>query len=178
MKTSKVLPVDKKSLEAAVKIARKGTHCGMCRIDFLGTGLCPAGKKHGFLAYWPQGRMELVKHLNEGRIKPTEKLFEIADSCTLCGICDKQCNFATQLRPETVARALKEYVKSLDKKTIHHIPEDTILKGLREIVGAEWATNDPMIISSYISSIIIPDSDLDYYIVMPKNAEELSEVIK
>ncbi|MCX6663185.1 MAG: 4Fe-4S dicluster domain-containing protein [Euryarchaeota archaeon] len=95
MTTKKVIPMKKTSLEYAVKIAEKGTHCGMCRIDFLGTGLCPSGKKHGFLAYWPQGRMELVKHLNEGRIKPTDKLIEIAHSCTLCGICDKQCNFAT-----------------------------------------------------------------------------------
>ena len=83
MKTTKNVAFDKASLEDAVAIARKGTHCGMCRIDFLGTGLCPSGKKHGYLAYWPQGRMELVKHLNEGRIKPTEKLLEIANSCTL-----------------------------------------------------------------------------------------------
>ena len=30
-------------LEEAVAIAKKGTHCGMCRFDFLGTGVCPAG---------------------------------------------------------------------------------------------------------------------------------------
>lgn len=167
-----------KNLDAAVQIAMKGTHCGMCRIDFLGTGLCPSGKKHGFLAYWPQGRMELVKHLDDGRIQPTEKLFEIAESCSLCGICDKQCNFATQLRPEKVARALKDYVHTIDKKTIRNVPEDDILKRLREIVGEKWATNDPFIISSYIGSIIIPGSDRSYYIVMPKNAQELSAVIK
>jgi hypothetical protein len=150
----------------------------MCKIDFLGTGLCPSGKKYGYLAYWPQGRMELVKHLSEGRIKPTEKLIEIANSCTLCGICDRQCNFATQLRPEKVAKALKDYTENLNTSELQNIPEDENLKGLREIVGDEWATNDPIIISSYISSIITPGSDLNYYIVMPKNAEELSKVIK
>ncbi|PNX54176.1 MAG: hypothetical protein BV458_00790 [Thermoplasmata archaeon M9B2D] len=168
----------KTSLEDAVVIAKKGTHCGMCRIDFLGTGLCPSGRKHGYLAYWPQGRMELVKHLHEGRIKPTEKLFEIANSCSLCGICDKQCNFATQLRPEKVALALKDYVATLDKNEIQNTPEDDIVKGLRAIVGNEWATNDPVIISSYIRSIISPDAPLDFYIVMPENTEQVSKIIK
>jgi UDP-N-acetylenolpyruvoylglucosamine reductase len=168
----------KTALEDAVAIARKGTHCGMCRIDFLATGLCPSGRKHGYLAYWPQGRMEIVKHLHEGKIKPTEKLIEIAHSCSLCGICDKQCNFATQLRPEKVAQALKDYVDSLDKKELQKVPEDDITKGLRAIVGDEWATNDPVIISSYIRSSISPDVPLDFYIVMPENTEQVSKVIK
>lgn len=178
MKQNEVLNLDKVSLDEAVSVAVKGTHCGMCRIDFLGTGLCPSGKKHGFLAYWPQGRMEIIKHLKEGRIKPTEKLIEIANSCTLCGICDKQCNFATQLRPEKVARALKEYVNKLDKTKFQSVVEDGILKGLREIVGKEWATNDPIIIASYIRSIIPPNAELNFYIVMPENTEQVSKIIK
>jgi hypothetical protein len=168
----------KSSLKDVLEIANKGTHCGMCRIDFLGTGLCPSGKKYGYLAYWPQGRMELVKHLQKGSIKPTEKLIEIAQTCNLCGICDKQCNFATQLRPEKVARALKEYVDNLDKSEFQIIPEDNILKGLREIVGNEWATNDPVIISSYVRSIITPNVELNFYIVMPENAQQVSKIIK
>ena len=178
MTTQKITPTGKTSLEDAVKIAEKGTHCGMCRIDFLGTGLCPSGKKHGFLAYWPQGRMEIVKALASGRVKPTEKLFDIVNSCPLCGICDKQCNFATQLRPEKVARALKDYVDTLDKENLHSVPEDNILRGLREIVGEKWATNDPIIISSYIRSIIPPDVELNFYIVMPENTEQVSQIIK
>jgi len=178
MTTTKVFPMEKTSLEDALKIAEKGTHCGMCRIDFLGTGLCPSGKKHGFLAYWPQGRMEIVKALASGRVKPTEKLFDIVNSCPLCGICDKQCNFATQLRPEKVARALKEYVDNLDKKVFRSVPEDDILQGLREIVGEKWATNDPIIISSYVRSIIPPDVELNFYIVMPENTEQVSKIIK
>lgn len=165
-------------LEEAVAIAKKGTHCGMCRFDFLGTGLCPSGKKYGFVAYWPQGRMQIFKMLISGKVKPTKKLIEIANSCTLCGICDRQCNFATQLRPEKVARALKEYTDNLDESKFQEFAEDDILKGLNEIVGEEWATNDPVIISSYIGSIIPPDSKLNFYIVMPKNADELSKVIK
>src|SRR4030042_1775205 len=122
MTTDKDILLKKTGLEDAITIARKGTHCGMCRIDFLGTGLCPSGKKHGYLAYWPQGRMELVKHLKEGKIKPTEKLIEI--------------------------------------------------------VGEQWATNDPNIIVSYTRSIIPPDSELKFYIVMPESTEQVSKIIK
>ncbi|MFW6149778.1 MAG: FAD-binding protein [Atribacterota bacterium] len=170
--------IEKTSLKDAADVAKKGTHCGMCRIDFLGIGVCPAGKKHGFLAYWPQGRMEILKSLYEGRLKPTEKLKDIVDSCNLCGICDKQCNFITQLRPEKVARALKEHVENLDESKFQHVSEDDILRALQEIVGEEWATNDPVIITSYIGSIIPLDSDINYYIVMPENTEQISEIIK
>jgi len=174
----KVMTLKKTSFEDAVAIAKKGTHCGMCRIDFLGTGLCPSGKKYGFLAYWPQGRMELIKHLCEGTIKPTAKLIEIANSCTLCGICDKQCNFATQLRPEKVAQAIKDYAASLDKNKLQSVPEDAIVKGLQQIVGEKWATNDPVIIASYVRSIIPPGVPLDFYIVMPETSEQVSRIIQ
>jgi hypothetical protein len=55
MKSAEVTASRKTSFEDALAIAKKGTHCGMCRIDFLSTGLCPSGKKHGYLDYWPQG---------------------------------------------------------------------------------------------------------------------------
>ena len=124
MTSNEMLTFNKTGLEDAVKIAEKGTHCGMCKIDFLGSGLCPSGKKYGFAAYWPEGRMEIVKALHSKKIKPTETLVEIANSCTLCGICDKQCNFITHLRPEKVSKALKDYVNSLDKNDLQKIPED------------------------------------------------------
>ncbi len=178
MKSAKSISLEKMTFDDAVDIAKKGTHCGMCRFDFLGSGICPAGKKHGFLAYWPQGRMEIVKQLHSGRVKPTEKLIDIVKSCSLCGICDKQCNFTTQLRPEKVAKALKEYTESLGKSEFQNVPEDDILKGLREIVGDQWATNDPIIIASYTMTIIPPESDLNYYVVMPESTEQVSKIIK
>ena len=176
MKTTML--VEKSTFKEALNIANKGTHCGMCRIDFLGTGLCPSGKKHGYLAYWPQGRMQIFKMLQSGKVQPTEKLIDIANSCPLCGICDKQCNFATQLRPEKVAKALKEYVQHLKPDDFQKTPEDTILKGLQEIVGKQWATNDPIIIASYVHSIIAPDSDFDFYIVMPETTQQVADIIK
>ena len=173
-----VFSKNKTTFDEALDIANKGTHCGMCRFDFLETGLCPSGLKFGFLAYWPQGRMQIFKNLSSGIVQPTDKLIEIANSCSQCGICDKQCAFATQLRPEKVAKALKEYTEQLNKSELKTTPEDNNLRELRNIVGEEWATNDPIIISSYISSIIPPGSKLNFYIVMPKNSEELSKIIK
>jgi ferredoxin len=173
-----LMTIKKTDYDAAVAIAKKGTHCGMCRIDFLGTGLCPSGKKHGFLAYWPQGRMELIKHLVDGTVKPTEQLVEIAESCTLCGICDKQCNFATQLRPEKVALAIKDYVATLDKSAFQKVPEDDIVTGLRNIVGEKWATNDPVIIASYVRSIIPPGVPLDFYVVLPETTEQVAQIVQ
>jgi len=178
MSIEEVTTMEKTKFDEAIDIAKKGSHCGMCRFDFLGTGLCPSGKKYGFVAYWPQGRMQIFKMLMSGKVKPTEKLIEIANSCTLCGICDKQCNFSTHLRPEKVANALKEYTNNLDKSEFQEVTDDDIIKGLREIVGDKWASNDPVIISSYVQTIIHPDSELNFYVVMPENAEEISKIIK
>jgi hypothetical protein len=178
MPNTKMISTEKINLDDALAIAKKGSHCGMCRFDFLGTGLCPSGKKNGFVAYWPQGRMQIFKSLMSGKVKPTKKLIDIANTCTFCGICDKQCNFATQLRPEKVAKALKQYADSLDENEFQDVAEDDIVKGLREIVGEKWATNDPIIISSYIHTIIHPDSELNFYIVMPETTEEVSKIVQ
>ena len=78
--------------DIVMKTVNTETHCAMCRIDFLETGVCPSGKKHGFVAYWPQGRIEIYQALQDGILKPTQQLIDIADTCTLCGICDKQCS--------------------------------------------------------------------------------------
>ena len=47
MTTQKVVSVKNKKLDDAVMTARLATHCGMCKVDFLGTGLCPSGVEHG-----------------------------------------------------------------------------------------------------------------------------------
>ena len=98
-------------LEEVKNIAAKCVHFGMCKIDFLETGVCPSGIKHKYAAYYPQGGMEIVNALANKLIPVTERLIDIAMSCTLCGICDKQCYFVTELRPMKVMKALKEYVE-------------------------------------------------------------------
>jgi len=178
MTLNEALAINKSYLEDALKIAEKGTHCGMCKIDFLDSGVCPAGKKYGFVAYWPEGRMEIVKALYNEKLTPSEELIKIASSCTLCGICDKQCNFTTHLRPEKVSKALKEYVNNLDKKLLKKIPEDETLKNLKSIVGEKWASNDPAIIVSYTKTIITEDAGINFYVVMPETTEEVAEIVK
>jgi UDP-N-acetylenolpyruvoylglucosamine reductase len=164
-------------MNEAVEIAKKGTHCGMCKIDFLGTGVCSAGKKYGFVAYWPEGRMELTLALAAGTVKPTKMLLDIVNSCTLCGICDYQCHFITHLRPMKVQQALKEYVAHLNDSDLVVVPEDAVLKELRAVVGAQWATNDPVIIASYTKTSKTVGSGFDFYVVLPKTTEEVARIV-
>ena len=98
--------------EEAGKMAAQCRHYAMCKIDFLGTGLCRPGKKKHYVAYYPQGRMDLYHALSENRLPVTEGLVEIARTCTLCGICDRQCHFVTGMRPMKVMKALKDYVEA------------------------------------------------------------------
>lgn len=177
MANQKVVTVQNKKLHDAVQTARLATHCGMCKVDFLGTGLCPSGEEHGFAAYWPEGKMEILKALHDGRLRPTEKLVEIAESCTLCGVCDRQCHFITHLRPQKVCEAIKEHVDHLDRKEIETVPEDDTLRDLRALIGERWATNDPAIIISYAKTVITEDAGTQFYVVMPQTTEEVAAVI-
>src|SRR5512136_782672 len=164
-------------MDEAVEIAKKGTHCGLCKIDFLGTGVCSAGKKHGFVAYWPEGRMELARALAENEVQPSVALLDVVNSCNLCGVCDRQCYFITQRRPTQAQQALQNYLKTLPADALKPTPEDDIVKGLRAIVGDSWATNDPVIIASYQRSIIKQKFQGKYYIVMPKTTEEIVAIV-
>jgi hypothetical protein len=150
----------------------------MCRLDFLGTGVCPSGKKHGYIAYWPQGRIEIYKALKAGTLKPSQKLIEIAETCTLCGICDKQCSFITNRRPMIVQKALKEHVKEIDKKSLQKTPSDSVLEELQQVVGEKWATNDPTILAAYNNTILNTKPGSQVYVVLPKTTKEVSDIIK
>jgi len=164
--------------DLVMKTANTETHCAMCRLDFLGTGVCPSGKKHGFVAYWPQGRIEIYRALKAGTLTPTHRLIDIADTCTLCGACDKQCSFITNRRPMIVQKALKDYVNGLDKQTFKKTPTDPILKKLQHVVGEQWATNDPVILTAYNKTILTPTPSPHAYVVIPKTTQEVSDIIK
>jgi len=164
-------------LSEVLETTRREPHCGLCKIDFLGTNVCSAGKKHGFVAYWPEGRMELARAFAEKEVEPTEALRDIVNSCNMCGICDRQCYFVTQRRPTQAQQALQEYLNTLPPQALKPTPEDDIVKGLRAIVGDEYATNDPVIIASYQRSIIKQKSKGKYYIVMPKTTQEIVAIV-
>jgi hypothetical protein len=165
----------------AAKIASQCRHYAMCKIDFLGTGLCPSGERKHYVSYYPQGRMDIYHALAHSLIPFTEGLIDIANNCTLCGICDKQCHFVTGLRPAKVMRALKEYVDYYlcEKKEIERMQGDPFLDRLRELVGQEWATNDPAILVTYSDDPFpLKDRQMPRYVVLPRTTGEVVELVK
>jgi heterodisulfide reductase subunit C len=166
--------------EKARKIASKCRHYAMCKIDYLGTGLCPSAAGGAFVSYYPQGRMDVYKYLADEKIPVTSRLLDIADTCTLCGNCDKQCYFVTELRPVTVMKALKEYVAEFRKQNKQPVAveSDDILKKLQEICGTENATNDPAVLCAYADDPCpLAPPVFPRYAVLPGTAGEISRIV-
>ncbi len=170
--------------ERALAMADRATHCGMCKIDYLGTGLCPAGLRHGFEAYWPCGRVEILRALASGRLAPNRTLVQIVRSCTGCGACDLQCHFVTGLRPSEVQAALERRVASLDGQALAEPPPpDAVLGELCQVVGPAWASADPVVMAAYTRSILTgesdgPPSDRRCYVAMPRTAAEVAAIVR
>ena len=161
--------------------AKNCRHYAMCKIDFLGSGICASGPEKHFVSYYPQGRMDLYAALIEEKVPVTEKCLEIADTCDLCGKCDYQCYFVTELRPTKVMKALKDHVADHLEKGGEVIKEevDEVLKELKKIVGDFWATSDQAIAVTYshdpspVAEPTMPD-----YVIMPGTKEEVASVVK
>jgi hypothetical protein len=165
--------------EQARQISTHCRHYAMCKIDFLGTGMCPSGVKRHYVSYYPQGRMDIYSALASNLLPLTEGLVDIADTCTLCGICDKQCHFVTGMRPLQVMEALKRHVEaSLRENAAVRIEEDTVLRELREIVGTEWATNDPATLVAYANDPFpLKDMQMPGYVVLPRTRDEIVAIV-
>jgi hypothetical protein len=164
-----------------LKTAKNCRHYAMCKIDFLDTGLCKSGAEKHYVSFYPQGRMDLYAALAENRIPVTEKCIEIADTCDLCGICDYQCYFVTEMKPSLVMKALKEHIKlHLDSGgEILAAESDSILDGLKEIVGDYWATSDRAVALTYSHDPSpVAGPRLPEYVIMPDSTSEISAVIK
>lgn len=161
--------------------AKNCRHYAMCKIDFLGSGVCASGPEKQYVSYYPQGRMILYEALMENKISVTQKCLEIADTCNLCGKCDYQCYFLNEMRPVKVMEALKNHVDSFlkngGKVKIH--ADDQLLTEIKAIVGEEWATNDEAIRVTYSHDLSpISDPKMPDYIVMPGSKEEISSLVK
>ncbi len=164
-----------------MRIARNCRQYAMCKIDFLGSGVCASGIEKGYVSFYPQGRMGLYAALAEHRMGITEKCVEIADTCNLCGRCDYQCSFVTGLRPTAVMRALKEgiahYIAAggIIGKTL----EGALLREMKAIVGDDWATNDRAIALAYsLDPCPLGPPRMPQYVVMPHTREEISQILK
>lgn len=164
-----------------LKTAKNCRHYAMCKIDFLGSGVCASGLEKHFVSYYPQGRMILYEALAEKKISVTEKCVEIADSCNLCGKCDYQCYFLNEMRPVKVMEALKNHIDTFIKNggKIRAENKDSLLSEIRDIVGADWATNDEAIRVTYSHDLsAISDPKMPDYIVMPCTKEEIIALVK
>jgi hypothetical protein len=170
-----------KADEDILKTASQCRHYAMCKINYLGTGLCPPGKRYHYVSYYPQGRMDLYAALSENLIPVTDGLVHIAETCTLCGVCDLQCHFVTGLRPLQVMKALKDHVEDYLKaggKPVSIAPDEP-LRRLQSIVGAEWATNDPAVLVTYANDPFpLADMKMPRYVVLPGTREEVAAVVR
>lgn len=155
-------------------------HYAMCKIDFLSTGVCPAALENHYVSYYPQGRMDLCHALAEGLISVTPRLADIAGTCTLCAICDKQCHFVTGLRPLKVMAALKEYVEDcVARGNVAAEPrEDDVLRELRSITGERWSTNDEAILVTYSNDPFpLKARQMPSYVALPRTQQEVAEIV-
>ncbi|MFO7867528.1 MAG: FAD-binding oxidoreductase [Candidatus Aminicenantes bacterium] len=164
-----------------LKTAQQCRHYAMCKIDYLKTGLCPSGPKKRFTAYYPQGRMDIYAALKQNLIPLTKGLVDIAETCTLCGICDRQCHFITGMKPVKVMKSLKQEVKSrLNKgEKIQPPPEDSLLGKLQKITGRDGATNDPAVLITYSDDPYpLKEREMPRGVVLPGSTEETAAVVK
>ncbi|MGD9708175.1 MAG: FAD-binding oxidoreductase, partial [Candidatus Delongbacteria bacterium] len=146
-----------------------------------GTGVCASGPERGFVTFYPQGRMDLYKALVEKTVPVTPAAIEAAATCTLCGICDKQCYFITELRPVGVMKALKEFVA--DRISESGMPEppveDEFILALKEITGEKFSTCDPAVLVTYSHDPCpVAAPRMPKYASVPASAKEVSEIVK
>jgi UDP-N-acetylenolpyruvoylglucosamine reductase len=168
-------------MDDALKTARNCRHFAMCKIDFLGKGVCASGLEKHYVSFYPEGRMDLYAALAENAIPITEKCLEIADSCNLCGKCDYPCYFVNEMRPSIVMKALKDHVAAFRRRGGKIVPakEDGFLAELKEIVGDEWATADAAIRIAYHHDLCPHVTfKMPTYVVLPNSKEEISSLIK
>jgi hypothetical protein len=160
--------------------ARRCRHYAMCKVDFFGTGVCPSGKKNHFVSFYPQGMMDITAAVLENRIPVTTGLLDVANECTLCGICDTQCYFVTELRPFGVFQTLKNYLDDyLQSNEPVEIPSDEFLNKLRSITGDKYATNDPALLIAYANDPFPNSSEtMPRYVVVPSDTHQVSEIVK
>jgi FAD binding domain len=160
--------------------AKSCRHYAMCKIDFLGSGVCASGLERRYASFYPVGRMDLYAALAEGRVPVTEQCVEIADSCDLCGKCDYQCYFVTEMRPSRVMKALKDHVEAFLAAGGQPEPpaEDALLQEIRAIVGPEWATSDRAIRLTYADDPCpIAGPRMPACVIMPGSRDEVSALL-
>jgi len=167
-----------------VKAARAAAQCrhyAMCKIDCLGTGVCPSGRKNHFVSYYPQGMMDIASAALGKGLPLTTGLVNVARECTDCGLCDLQCNFVTGLRPLGVIRTLREHVEErlASGEKPEQTPEDPLTAELAEVVGRRWVSSDPAILTAYASDPApVSAHTLPRCVVLPADTAQTAEIVR
>jgi hypothetical protein len=167
--------------DTAREIAARCRHYAMCKIDFLQTGVCPSGEANRYVSYYPQGRMDLYDAMVRDLVPVSEGLVDIASSCTLCGICDRQCHFVTGMRPSIVMRALKERLEAHARGggRVEPVPTDPLVESLRDIVGVRWASNDPAVLLTYANDPFpLAGMRMPRCVVLPGTRDEIVAIVR
>lgn len=162
-------------------IAKNCRHYAMCKIDYLGTGVCGSGLEKHYASYFPQGRMTLYAALAEGKIPVSEQALDIADRCDLCGKCDYQCYFYTELRPSRAMQALKDFVDRHRQSggAIEKPREDGLIRDIRAVVGYEWASNDPATTFVYsVDPFPLAPPRTPAAVALPGSKDEVAALVK
>jgi hypothetical protein len=168
-------------MDDAFHTASNCRHYAMCKIDFLGTGVCASGLKNHYVSFYPEGRMDLYAALTKGAVPVTDQCIEIAQSCDLWGRCDYQCCFVTGMRPTRVMSALKSFVADHCNagKAIERAGHDPWLQEIRNVVGEKWATNDRAITVTYACDPSpFAELTLPRFVIMPQSRDEISAIVK
>jgi hypothetical protein len=168
-------------LADVVDVARRCCGYGMCKVDYLTCGICPAGRRHQYASYFPQGRMDIAVALHEGSIPVTPRLLHIVDTCTLCNICDRQCYFTTGLRSLPVMKALATYTEAYRRAGNVAVmpPHDGLVEDLVTVVGPEWVSNDSAVLVGYgRSRSPARPTQVPRCVVLPATADEVADVTR
>ncbi len=151
---------------------------GMCRIDFLGIGVCPVGRERHFAAFYPQGRMRVIGAFRRGALPVTDGLLEVARSCTECGVCDKQCYFTAGIRSLRLFQAFKEEVATLAAPAAGQ-GADPVLAELVACVGRGWVSADPAILASYgWARSPLAEETPPRYVALPGSTAEVASLVR
>ncbi len=175
-----IIDIDIQLYESEVEIANNCRNCGMCRIDYLGTGRCHAAEEHVNFAHHPHGRLKIFDALKSGELPLTQETAKVIESCTLCGKCNIQCYFQMEMTPGDVFAAKRKIFQDrLAVEGLQVWASDEVLNDLIAIVGASWAFNDPTILTSYATfASLSSEEKIPAYVVLPQDATETAAIIR
>jgi len=163
-----------------LEIADNCRNCGMCRIDYLGTGRCHAAEELVNFGHHPHGRLKIFRKLVSGELPLTTETQKVVDSCTLCGACNTQCFFQIEMAPmDAFEKKRKVFAERAEKEEIIEWPSDEITDELRAVCGDDWAFNDPTILTAYTTfGSLSHIENVPMYVALPENTEQTAEIVK